>query len=229
MATDTGIVEPVRANEALPAAAASRDHSVVLHAVSWDTYRALREMPENQNVRMTYDRGELEIMSPSRAHEAIAELLGMLIEIWSLEFDVGIAACGMITISRADLDRGFEPDKCYYVQHEPQMRDEEEIDFSVDPPPDLAIEVEIRHKLSNKMKIYAAFGVPELWHCRGRKLRVYELAADGRYVPRDTSICFPNLPIEKIEETVRQLGTARRTTLLRSFRDWVRDNVRPGG
>jgi len=229
MATDTEIIETVPANEALFVAAASRDHTVVLHAVSWETYRALREMPENQNIRMTYDQGELEIMSPSRAHEALAELLGMLIEVWSLELDVGIAPCGTMTISRADLDRGFEPDKCYYVQHEPQMRDEEEIDFTVNPPPDLAIEVEISHALSKEMKIYAAFGVPELWHCRGRKLKVYELAAGGNYVLRDTSICFPNLSIAKIEEIVRQLGAVRRTTLLRSFRDWIRDNVQPGG
>jgi Uma2 family endonuclease len=173
--------------------------------------------------------GELEIMSPSRAHEGIAELLAILIETWSLELDVGIAPCGMMTISRADLDLGFEPDKCYYVQHEPQMRDEEEIDFTVDPPPDLAIEVEISHKLSQKMKLYAAFGVPELWHCRGRELKVYELAAGGNYVLRDASLCFPNLPIPKIEEIVRQLGAARRTTLLRSFRDWIRDNVQHGG
>ncbi len=229
MATDTEIIETAGANEGLFAAAASRDQSVVLHALSWGTYRALREMPENQNIRMTYDRGELEIVSPSRAHEAIAELLAIMIEIWSLESDVGIAPCGMMTISRADLDLGFEPDKCYYVQHEPQVRDEEEIDFAIDPPPDLAIEVEISHNLSKKMRIYAAFGVPELWHCRGRELKVYELAAGGNYVLRDTSICFPNLPIAKIEEIVRQLGAVRRTTLLRSFRDWVRDNAQRGG
>ncbi len=229
MATDTEITEPIPLNEAFIAAAASRDRSVVLHAISWDAYLALREMPENQNIRMTYDRGELEIMSPSRAHEAIAELLGILIEIWSLELDVGIAPCGMMTIKRVDLDLGFEPDKCYYVQHEPQMRDEEEIDFAVDPPPDLAIEVKISHKLANKMRIYAAFGVPELWHCRGRELEVYELAAGGNYVSRETSICFPNLPIAKIDEIVRQLGAVRRTTLTRSFRNWVRDNFHTDG
>ena len=102
--------------------------------------------------------------------------------------------------------------------------DEEEIDFAINPPPDLAIEVEISHNLSKKMRIYAAFGVPD---CGAAMiaLKVYELAAGGNYVLRDTSICFPNLPIAKIEEIVRQLGAVRRTTLLRSFRDWVRDNA----
>ena len=229
MATDSQTSAAVQARQSDLKAMASSSGSVVLHGVSWELYRRLRKMQENRNIRMTYARGELEIMSPSRAHEAIAELLGMLIEIWSLESDIGIAPCGTMTISRADLDLGFESDKCYYVQHEPQVRDEEEIDFTADPPPDLAIEVEISHKLSTKMKTYVAFGVPELWHCRGRELKVYELTSGGNYAPRDTSICFPNLPIAKIDEIVRQLGTVRRTTLLRSFRDWARDNARHGG
>ncbi len=227
MATDLETATAAPAEETDSVLTVSSSDSVVLHGVSWKLYCKLREMPENQNIRMTYDRGELEIMSPSRAHEAIGALLETFIEIWALELDVGISSCGMMTIQRADLDRGFEPDKCYYVQHEPQMRDEEEIDFTVAPPPDLAIEVEISHKLSKKMKIYAAFGVPELWHCRGRKLKVYGLSAEGGYVPRVTSICFPKLPIAKIEEILQRFGKVRRTTLVRSFRDWVRDNVQP--
>ncbi len=229
MATDleTAVAGPDEVHDTfLPA---DSDGSIVLHGISWKMYRKLRRMRENYKLRMTYDRGELEIMSPSRVHEVLAALLGTLIDVWALELDVPIAGCRTMTIRRADLDRGFEPDNCYYVQHERQVREENEIDFSVDPPPDLAIAVEISHKLSKKMNIYAAFGVPELWHCRGRKLRVYELAADGRYVPRDTSICFPKLPIARIEELLQQFGTVSRTTLVRSFRDWVRDNVQPGG
>jgi len=178
---------------------------------------------------MTYDRGELEIMSPSRAHEEIALMLGTLIDVWAIELDVGIVGCRTMTIRRADLKRGFEPDNCYYVQHEPQMWDKKKINFKVDPPPDLAIEVEVSRKLSNKTGIYAAFGVPELWCWSGNTLRVFELTKEGEYLPRDTSVCFPKLPIAKIEEVVRQLGVVRRTTLVRSFRDWVRANVQPGG
>jgi Uma2 family endonuclease len=203
--------------------------SAVLHEVSWKLYRKLRKMPENRHIRMTYDRGELEIMSPSRIHESIALLLGSLIDVWAIELDVAVAGCRTMTIRRADLKRGFEPDNCYYVQHEPQMRDEKKIDFKTDPPPDLAIEVEITRKLLNKMQIYAAFRVPELWCWGGNRLTVLELAKEGEYLPRDTSLCFPKLPIAKIEEIVLRLGTVSRTTLLRSFRDWVRANSQPGG
>jgi hypothetical protein len=68
-----------------------------------------------------------------------------------------------------------------------------------------------------------------LWVWSGDGLKVFELANDGKYAPRDTSICFPNLPIAKLEEVVRQLGTMGRTTLLRYFRDWVQAAAQPGG
>lgn len=229
MATDLEIAPVAAAKENEPDLAEVPGDSVVLHGVSWKLYRKLRKMPESYNIRMTYDHGELEIMSPSRAHEVIARLLEALIDVWALEFDVEIVPCGTMTIRRADLKRGFEPDNCYYVQHEREMRDKDKINFKVDPPPDLAIEVEVSRKLLKKTEIHAAFGIPELWRWSGNALQVFELSQGGEYVPRETSICFPKLPIARIEDLVRRLGTAGRTSLVRSFRDWVRANVQPGG
>jgi Uma2 family endonuclease len=124
----------------------SMGDSVVLHGVSWKLYRKLRRMRANRNIRMTYDRGELEIMSPSPEHEGFACLLGDLIRIWTLELGIPIRSCGRMTVRRSVLERGFEPDNCYYIQHEPQMWNKRKINFKTDPPPDLAVEVEVtRH------------------------------------------------------------------------------------
>jgi Uma2 family endonuclease len=225
MATDleTAVESPTEENDSVVTLGSGG--SVVVHGISWKMYRRLRKMPENYHIRMTYDRGELEIMSPSQAHEEIAALLGTLIDVWAVELDVPIVSCRTMTIRRSVLERGFEPDNCYYVQHEPQMWNKKKIDFKVDPPPDLAIEVEVTRKLLSKTAIYAAFRVPELWCWKGGALKVLELSHEDEYVPRDASICFPKMPIVKIEEIVRQLGLVRRTTLARSFRDWVRDNI----
>ncbi len=203
--------------------------SAVLHEVSWKLYRKLRKMPENCNIRMTYDRGELEIMSPSPLHEWIATLLGNLITVWTTELNIPMRSCRTMTIRRAVLKRGFEPDNCYYVQHEPQVWDKKKLNFKTDPPPDLAIEVEVSRKLSNKTQIYAAFRVPELWCCDGNTLKILELREDGEYGARETSICFPAFPIAKAEEMVRQIGAEHETELIRSFRDWVRASVQPSG
>ena len=186
-------------------------------------------MPENYNIRMTYDRGELEIMSPSPLHEGIAALLGDLISVWRTAHHIPVRSCRMMTIRRSVLQRGFEPDNCYYVQHESQMWDKIKINFKTDPPPDLAIEVEITGKLLDKTAIYASFGVPELWCWSGNALKVLELSESGEYVARETSLCFPTFPIAKVEEILRQLGAEHETTLICSFQDWVRANVQQGG
>ena len=206
----------------------SPDRAVVLHDIPWETYVALRDMPENENIRMTYDHGELEIMSPSPLHEGIAAMLGTLIDVWTIELNIGMKSCRMMTIRRAELKRGFEPDNCYYIQNEPRVWDKTELDFSVDPPPDLAIEVETSRSGVRKMKIYASFGIPELWRVDRHGLRVYELSTAGEYVPRETSLCLPGFPVAKAQEILLQLGSVRQTTVVRSFRDWVRENVRTG-
>jgi len=225
MATDleTAAAPPIAENDREPPVSAG--DSVVLHGISWKLYRKLRRMPENYNLRMTYDRGELEIMSPSAEHEGIATLLGNLITIWAVERNTPIRSCRTMTIRRSLLGRGFEPDNCYYVQHEPQMWDKKRINFKLDPPPDLAIEVEVTRKLLNKTEIYAAFRVPELWCWTGNALKVLGLSSGAQYVARETGLCFPTFPLAKAQEIVRQLGTAHETDLVLSFRDLVRSNA----
>jgi Uma2 family endonuclease len=141
----------------------------------------LRNLPENDGLRMTYDRGRLEIMSPSPRHEGFAHILGRLTDAWTEELNIPILGLRTMTCKREDIERGFEPDNCYYVRNEPRMWDKTDVDFLVDPPPDLALEIEITRGLVGKMAIYESFGVPELWQFDGRKLQVVELAEDGHY------------------------------------------------
>jgi len=229
MATDLETAATAPAEMDAPDMESGSGGSVVLHGVSWKLYRRLRKMRANYHIRMTYDRGELEIMWPSPLHEGIASLLGRLIGVWTLELRLPLRSCRMMTIRRAALKRGFEPDNCYYVQHEPQMWDKKKVNFKTDPPPDLAIEAEVSRKLGKKTEIYAAFRVPELWCWSGNTLKVFELAKQGEYVARETSICFPTFPIAKAEDIVRRLGAEHETTLICSFQDWVRANVQHGG
>jgi len=170
---------------------------------------------------MTYDRGTLEIMSPSPIHEGSASIIARLIAVWTEELNIPIRSLGEMTCSRKDIERGFEPDKCYYVQNEPRMWDKMDIDLSVDPPPDLAIEVEVSRSSINKLEICAAFGVPELWRLDRRQLGVYELV-EGEYRSRTSSLCFPQLPLAQLRRILDRVGKARETELIRGFRAWVR-------
>jgi len=199
------------------------DDVVVLHWISWEHYLALRKMRRNRHVHMTYDRGELQIMSPSRRQERLVVLLGMLIDVWAEEKNIPMQSCRTMTILRKALKRGFEPDNCYYVQNEPRVFGKAKLNFAVDPPPDLAIEVELRSGAS-KVAIYQSFGVPELWRVLEGQIHVLILSEQHVYFPQASSVCFPGFPLEKAVEVLRQMDSVGQTKLVRSFRAWVRSN-----
>lgn len=197
---------------------------IVLRGVPWQTYVALRDIPENWHVRMTYDGGVLEMMSPGKRHENHAELLGALVRAFAEELDIDIQGCRTMTFKREDLEKGLEPDNCYYIQHEAQVRAKDEIDFSADPPPDLAIEIDVTTKSVGKMPIYAAFRVPEVWRYDGDRLEVLTLAASGEYEPRGESIALAGLPLAEVERILKKGRTASEIKLVRAFRRWVREH-----
>jgi Uma2 family endonuclease len=108
------------------------------------------------------------------------------------------------------------------VANELLMRSKAELNLTIDPPPDLAIEIDLYSGKFGKLALYAAFGVPEVWRFDGRKLTLYLLDAEGRYQPSSGSASLPGLPPVEIERVLGQMGTASETALVRSFRDWVR-------
>jgi Uma2 family endonuclease len=197
----------------------------LLGGVPWNAYLALRAASENEHVGMTYDQGALELMSLSKRHEQIANLLGVFVEIWAMELNIDIQSCRTMTFQREDILRGLEPDNCYYVQHEPLVRGTDEADFTRDPPPDLVVEISVGRSAIEKRPIYAAFGVPEVWRYEGGRLYVYALGTGDRYHSVPESECLPNFPVAEAERLLGELGSASQTSLLRAFRDWVRENA----
>src|SRR5437868_9736920 len=109
----------------------------LLRGVDWETYCKLRDALQGRHLRLTYDQGTLELMTLSLGHERYGSLLGRMIETLTLELGLPLQSAGSTTLEREDLDRGVEADRCYYLEHEPLVRDKEEVDLTVDPPPDL--------------------------------------------------------------------------------------------
>ncbi len=204
------------------AAPLSTETRSVLYGISWRIYEELRETPENYHVRMAYNRGTLETFLPSCQHHHISAIISRIVATWVDEMNIHVVSMGNTTWKREDLAMGLEPDSSYYVQNEPRMWTRMEIDCAVDPPFDLAVEVELSRSSVKKMPIYAALGIRELWRYDGQILRIYELV-DGQYQSREASICFPNFPVAKAEEILQQVGEVRETTLMRGFRQWVRE------
>jgi Uma2 family endonuclease len=200
---------------------------LVLSCVPWSGYEAVSRAFEDRHIRITYDRGNLEIMTLSHRHEFSKRLLGRLIEMLTFVLHIRIHSGGSMTFSRKTLEKGFEPDECYWIQNEPLMRGREDYDIESDPPPDLGVEVDITSSSMNRMGIYAAMRVPEVWRVKRGLLSVHHLGADGKYKEKDRSRAFPFLPMDEIRRFLREARATDETSLLHAFHDWVRDALLP--
>src|SRR5438132_2187362 len=195
---------------------------VILHGVSWETYkRLLADFAESHAAHFAYDRGALEIRVPSAKHEEANRTIAMLIEMLALELDVSVRNLGSTTFKREDLARGFEPDTCFYIQSAQRIHGKDEIDLAVDPPPDLVIEIDITHPSLDKLPIYAAIGVPEIWRYDGHIVTL-ALLQEGTYVAREESMAFPRLTRQVLSRFMEESKQQERTAWLRSVRAWVR-------
>ncbi|AFZ32098.1 protein of unknown function DUF820 [Gloeocapsa sp. PCC 7428] len=195
---------------------------VLLRNISWSEFeQILDELGNARASRLAYYKGILEIMVPLAEHEDSKILISNLVEILLEELDVEFRNLGSTTFKRRDMASGVEPDACFYIQHEAAIRGKSKIDANFDPPPDLAIEIDITSASEIKKSSYEALGVPELWIYDGRSLQIY-LLQNHQYVATNQSQIFPNLPIiEVIPQYVAESQIQGRNAAVKAFRAWV--------
>src|SRR5208337_1637637 len=142
----------------------------VLCDVDWEGYRSLLNILGDRPVRVTYDRGTLELMTPLPIHERYKSLFGRLIEMLTEELDLDLYSFGSTTLGREVINRGLEPDECFYISSARKIRDSKNIDLEFDPPPDLAIEIDITGNSGRRLSIYGVLKIPEVWQFDGEIL-----------------------------------------------------------
>ena len=188
----------------------------------WQGYSKFLEAIGDRPIRLTYDQGALEIMSPTQEHEHIKSILSRLLECLVDELGLELEAGGSMTFRREDLDRGLEPDECYWIANAHRVV-EGEYEAASGPPPDLVIEVDITRRSIDRMKMYASMGVPEVWrYDRKKGLLVYQLSPAGKYQERPHSPTFPNIPLSEIHRLVKMRNEMTLTAVVRAFRGWLR-------
>jgi Uma2 family endonuclease len=197
-------------------------HRVMFHNVNWQEFEAiLEEFGDHRAARLAYSQGTLEIRMPLPKHEVAKVIIGDLVKILLEELELDCESFGSTTFKREDMASGVEPDDSFYIENHARMIGKERIDLNIDPPPDLAIEVDVTSK--TQLDAYEALGVPELWRYEDGKLQI-NILQDGKYIQSEISPTFPNLPIlEVIPRFVEQSRTLGRSPTLRRFRQWVRD------
>jgi Uma2 family endonuclease len=194
-----------------------------LSGISWQTYETLLEELSDRRLRLTYNRGHLEIMAPSAEHEFSKKVIGRFVETLAEESEIEIYPLGSTTFKNPGLS-GAEPDECFYIRRIAAVKGKKRLDLAQDPAPDLVIEIDVTSRSDHRLQVYADLGVAEVWVYNGSSLMIKQLQ-NGIYINSQTSQFFVNLPITAIADFLQQAETMDYLELVKSFRGWVKNQI----
>ncbi len=216
-------METVALNPSLKEIASSAiNQKLILQGVGWDFYeRALKEFENSNALHFAYDDGFLEVEVPTLKHEKPKGLLADLVKFICLELEIDFVDAGQTTFRKKSKAKGVEPDTGFYIQKESQIRGKMEINLQKDPPPDLVIEVDVTSPSLDKMPIYAALGVPEVWLYKGEKVEFYKLIGE-KYQQIENSIALPILSSEKATDFLNKGLKESSSKWFQEVRNWTK-------
>ncbi|MCF4969634.1 Uma2 family endonuclease [Nostoc sp. CMAA1605] len=192
-----------------------------LSGISWQTYETLLAELSDRRLRLTYNRGNLEIMSPSPEHERFKKVAGRFVETIAEELEISIEPLGSTTLKRPEIS-GAEPDECFYIRNIALIRGKKRLDLAQDPAPDLVVEIDVTSGSQNRLQVYADLGVAEVWIYNGESLVIKQLQ-NNVYITCTNSQFFVNLPIPEIANFLQQAETMDYLELVKLFREWVKN------
>jgi Uma2 family endonuclease len=208
---------------------AERDaSSFVFDGVSWDDYEAMLRIVGDRPIRVTYDRGRMEIMSPLWTHGNPSFLIGAMVAVLVEELGIRFEPADPVTFRSRDVEKGAEPDKCFYFgANAARVCGKRDITLPDDPPPDLVVEVDLTASSVERFPIFAALGIPEVWRLSDQGLEFLHLQGDSTYRAAERSRAFPDLLASEAERFLRLGLESDKTAWLRSFRAYVREHLVP--
>jgi Uma2 family endonuclease len=190
--------------------------------VTWDEYeQLLSELGPSYSVRVFYDRGRMEIVSPKPIHERPIEILRRLVSAISDELEIDIESLGSTTLKKQMREAGAEPDACFYVQNAAVIHGYLDLDLAHDPPPDLVIESDHTSSSLDKFDIYARLGVPEIWRVLHQQVAFWRLRRNN-YHEVKYSQCFPFLTAQILNEYLEQGLLSGERRAAKAFRQWIK-------
>ena len=202
--------------------AANRADRVLLYNIDWQQFEnILKDLGEHRAARIAYDNGTLEIMTPLPEHEYYKEVIGIAVQDIAEELEINYESYGSTTWRQERKMAGVEADNCFYFQNEALVRGRLDVNLNQDPPPDLALEIDVTSKSLDRFGIYARLGVPELWCYDSGELKIYQLQ-DGEYVESQVSMVFPSLSIRELPQVIEENRGDGRLAMRRAVRQWVR-------
>lgn len=194
---------------------------LTLRNISWEEYEELLEdVGEAAGLRISYGDGTLRIMTLSTEYEIYVRFLERLVAVIQLRLRLTMRSVGSSTMKKAKKRKGLEPDASFYIQTAAAVGNKLHIDFAEDPPPDIAVEIDVHHDSRDRFPIYAALGIPELWRFDGKELIVYRLDAN-QYVSQESSIALPFLSGPLLTGFLSRIPEEGESQALLAFDQWL--------
>ena len=181
------------------------------------------DLGDRRAARVAYDNGTLEIMTPLPEHEINKVMIEDLVKALLEELDIDFWPLGSTTFKHEEMVKVIEPDDCFYIQNEVAVRGKKRLNLTVNPPPDLVLEIDVTSR--THPTIYEVLKVPEIWQFERGKLQI-NIWQDGKYIVSETSPNFPNIPlVDVIPQFLEQSQTLGRNKAMKAFRAWVREQI----
>jgi Uma2 family endonuclease len=197
-----------------------------LRGIDWATYRKISDALAGRHLRLTFDRGMLEFTTISSLHSRISRLFSRMVLVLAKETGLPLGSYGDMTCSREDLQRALEADESFYIENEKAVRNKEKIDLDVDPPPDLAVEIDITPHSPTRLSLYASLGVSEVWRYDGNALEFFGLTDGKKYVLLQQSRHFPIVEPGDLLHILPLRSRMDEVELNDYFHSWVRKKLK---
>ncbi|AFY38293.1 protein of unknown function DUF820 [[Leptolyngbya] sp. PCC 7376] len=199
-----------------------RANRVLLQNIGWQQFEnILLELGETRGSRIAYCDGTLEIMTPLPEHEYYKEVISDALKEYADASDIDYESLGSTTWRKQLKMAGLEPDNCFYFQNEPLIRGQLEYDLNQDPPPDLALEIDLTSKSLERFPIYARLGVPEIWSYEEGKITIY-LLKNNEYQISENSLALPRISVDKMMDLIEDNRPLGRRAIRKAIRAWAK-------
>jgi Uma2 family endonuclease len=170
---------------------------IILRHKTWEDYEDLLAIRQDRNLPKLYFNAktqEIRLISPLASHgkrvDTLRDLVKALLNFEGKDWDC------FDPITLKQLQRaGVEPDTCFYIENRQVILGKERINLTVDPPPDLVIEVDFT-SVTN-LGSYSPLAIPELWIYSPGDLKIHIFENDD-YQEKSQSNLFKHWDIKTL-------------------------------
>ncbi|MEO1401778.1 MAG: Uma2 family endonuclease [Cyanobacteria bacterium J06635_1] len=184
---------------------------------TWQDYQAIAQQRGDKSIpRVKYRDGEILLMAPLPVHGRDSHILSQVVTVLLDHLDQDYEAFTPVTIELPE-EGGIEPDYCFYIDNWQAAAGKERINWQVDPPPDLVIEIDVTSFTA--AEDYAPYKIPEVWLWKKKTLKMYTLKPDGGYEECSDSRYFPGFDLRDLVSRCFQTAYSHSTsTAIRELR-----------